>query len=329
MSTISTATGFSFENIEGISIVDSAIKAGLFFPYSCKNGRCKTCMCQLISGSTRLLNEEIGLSECEKKSGWILGCVRTPLSNLTISAPGVSKHPLPAVKTLPCRISKRELLSNDVIRIILRLPQDSYLHYYPGQYIDVIKGDIRRSYSIANAPQQNGLIELNIKRIEGGQMSEYWFDKAKPNDLLRINGPLGTFFLKDFQEKNLIFLATGTGFAPIKAMLENLSQVKQNERPISIRVYWGGRSEADFYTTKPDIGFPYAFKRVLSRCVRNNKLIYVQEACLAEVDEFTDTQVFACGSNSMIEDARSLFVKAGLDETDFYSDAFVCSAYSY
>jgi CDP-4-dehydro-6-deoxyglucose reductase len=137
---------------------------------------------------------------------------------------------------------------------------------------------------------------------------------------------LGTFFLRDFQGKNLIFLATGTGFAPFKAMLECLSQLRVNERPNSLKVYWGGRSEADFYTSKPDIGFPYVFKRVLSRSADNKKLDYVQEVCLAEIDDFTDTQVFACGSNTMIEDARSLLVKAGLDETAFYSDAFVCSA---
>lgn len=326
MNVIKTTTGLAFNALPDKSIVDAAIASGVFFPYSCKTGRCKTCKCKVTAGETALLADELGLTEAEKADGWVLGCVRTPTSELTISAPGVSKFEMPQAKMLPCRISALEPLSADVIKVTLRLPPNSQLQYYAGQYIDVIKGDIRRSYSVANAYTKDGQIELHIKRFNGGKMSEYWFEQAKVNDLLRLNGPLGTFFLRDYSGKDLIFLATGTGFAPVKAILESLSQIKPEALPRSIKVYWGGRALPDFYSGVPDIGFPYIFKRVLSRGADGDAQGYVQNVCIDDVADFQNTQVFACGSNGMIEDARSLLVKAGLGETDFYSDAFVCSA---
>lgn len=326
MNAIKTTTGLTFNALPDKSIVDAAIASGVFFPYSCKTGRCKTCKCKLTAGETTLLADELGLTEAEKAEGWILGCVRKPMSELTICAPGVSKFEMPQVKMIPCRISALEPLSTDVIKVTLRLPPNNQLHYFAGQYIDVIKGDIRRSYSIANAKTLDGQIELHIKRFSNGKMSEYWFEHAKANDLLRLNGPLGTFFLRDYVEKDLIFLATGTGFAPVKAILESLSQAKPEELPRSIKVYWGERTITDFYSGAPDIGAPYIFKRVLSRSVGGEAQGYVQNVCLGDVVNFQNTQVFACGSNAMIEDARSLLVKAGLEETEFYSDAFVCSA---
>jgi len=326
LNAIKTLTGLAFNSIADKSIVDAAIASGIFFPYSCKTGRCKTCKCKVVAGETALLADELGLTEAEKVDGWILGCVRKPMSELTISAPGVSKFEMPQAKMHPCRISSLEPLSTDVIKVTLRLPPNNQLQYYAGQYIDVIKGDIRRSYSVANAHTKDGQIELHIKRFNGGKMSEYWFEQAKVNDLLRLNGPLGTFFLRDYSGKDLIFLATGTGFAPVKAILEGLSQAKSEDLPRSIRVYWGGRKASDLYSLTPDIGFPYIFKRVLSRGADGDAQGYVQNVCLSDVADFQNAQVFACGANAMIEDARSLLVKAGLQEAEFYSDAFVCSA---
>lgn len=326
MNAIKTTTGLAFNALPDKSIVDASIAAGVFFPYSCKTGRCKTCKCKVATGETALLADELGLTEAEKTEGWILACVRTPTSELTINAPSVSRFEMLQVKMLPCRINALEPLSADVIKVTLRLPPNSQLQYYAGQYIDVIKGDIRRSYSVANPYTKDGQIELHIKRFNGGRMSEYWFEQAKVNDLLRLNGPLGTFFLRDYAGKDLIFLATGTGFAPVKAILESLSQAKPEDLPRSISVYWGGRVLSDLYSDMPDVGFPYIFKRVLSRSADGDAQGYVQNVCIGDVADFQNTQVFACGSNAMIEDARSLLVKAGLAEADFYSDAFVCSA---
>lgn len=326
MNSIKTTTGIAFNVLPDKSILDAAIAAGVFFPYSCKTGRCKTCKCKVAAGETALLADELGLTEAEKVEGWILGCVRKPTSELTISAPSVSRFEMPQAKILPCRISTLEPLSTDVIKVVLRFPPNNQFKYYAGQYIDVMKGDIRRSYSIANAWAKDGQLELHIKRFNGGKMSEYWFEQAKINDLLRLKGPLGTFFLRDCAGKDLIFLATGTGFAPIKAILESLSQVNPKELPRSIRVYWGGRVLSDIYSVAPDIGSSYIFKRVLSRSADGDVKGYVQDACLSDLANFKNAQVFACGSNAMIEKARSLLIKTGLEESEFHSDAFVCSA---
>jgi CDP-4-dehydro-6-deoxyglucose reductase, E3 len=326
MSAVKTTAGLSFESVAGKSILDAAIAAGLFYPYSCKTGRCKTCKCKVVSGQMKLLSDELGLTDAEKANGWALACVREPISDLMIEAVGVSKFSMIQVKMIPCRINALEQLTDDVIRVVLRLPPNNRFEHYAGQYIDVIKGNISRSYSIANVNDEDRQIELHIKRFAGGCMSDYWFNQAKVNDLLRLNGPLGTFFLRDFSGKNLIFLATGTGFAPVKAILENLSKVNPEERPCTVRVYWGGRVASDLYASKPDVGFPYAFQRVLSRSADGDAVGYVQDACLADVADFKNTQVFACGSAAMIEDARRLLVNAGLEEAEFYSDAFVCSA---
>ena len=326
MRAIRTTSGLEFEGRPGQSLVDAAMGVGIFYPYSCKSGRCKTCKCKVVSGATKLLGDEVGLSDGEKQEGWILGCVREAVSDLTISVAGASKFSMPLVRMIPCRISVLDQISVDVMRVALRLPPNSKFEYYPGQYVEVVKGGVRRSYSVANDYSQDCMLELHVKRFSDGLMSEYWFEQAKINDLLRLNGPLGTFFLRDFLGVNLIFLATGTGFAPVAAMLGRLSSVKPEDRPRSVCVYWGGRVESDFYAQAPDIGFPYIFKRVISRGSVGDALGYVQAVCLADTVNFENTMVFACGSNSMIEDAKCLLVEAGLDEADFYSDAFVCSA---
>lgn len=274
-----------------------------------------------------MLGDELGLTDLEKSEGWILGCVRGATTGLTINAPGVLNFEMPQVKLLPCRISSLCMLSKDVIKVTLRLPPNNQFEYFSGQYIDVIKNNLRRSYSIANAHSKDAELELHIKRFAEGQMSSYWFNEAKVNDLLRLNGPFGTFFLRDFAGKDLVFLGTGTGFAPIKAILESLSQINANESPRSVRVYWGGRVLPDLYMNAPDTGFSYEFKKVLSRSKDGDVTGYVQAACLNDGVDFENTQIFACGSNSMIEDARRLFIKAGLEESFFHSDAFVCSSF--
>ena len=326
MSQINATQGLSFNAGESISIVNAALKAGLFFPHSCTVGRCKTCKCKVVSGCTTLLLDELGLSDTEKSQGWILACVRVAVGNLTISDVTLSETPMPEIKMVPCRINSLEYLTHDILKVVLRMPPSQKLSYYPGQYINVIRDEVRRSYSIANFCTGEGLLELHIKKYDGGLMSKYWFLEAKVNDLLRMNGPIGTFFLRNIANKDLIFLATGTGFAPVKALLESILHSKKCDWPRSVRVYWGGRIASDMYSEAPEIGFPYVFKRVLSRSSDGDAKGYVQNACLDDVADFQNTQVYACGSNAMIEDARSLLVKAGLEETDFYSDAFVCSA---
>ena len=159
-------------------------------------------------------------------------------------------------------------------------------------------------------------------------MSRYWFGEARQNDLLRLNGPLGTFFLRDIDGKDLVFLATGTGIAPVKAMLEALSHVEPERRPRSVAVYWGGRHEQDLYWRPSDIAVDHRFETVLSRAPDEwtGRRGHVQDVLLKDKPALEDCVVYACGSDVMIHSARARLHAAGLPSHAFHSDAFVCSA---
>jgi len=325
---INTNNGLSFSQIDGESILTSSEKAGFSFPYSCRNGRCSSCKCRVIQGDTESFGEELGLSQDQKSAGWILGCVRSAKSDISIDVEDLSKVVLFPNRTLPCKIDGISLLAQDVIRVVLRFPPASKIEYYPGQYVDLIGvGGARRSYSIANAFDTSNRLELHIKKVLDGTMSEYWFNSAKEGDLLRVKGALGTFFLRDVAGKNLIFLATGTGIAPVKAMLEGLSEIPTCEQPASVTVYWGGRIPSDLYYEFSGFDFRFHFEPVLSRPSSDwlGKVGYVQNVLLSEGSDLNNAEVYACGSDAMIRSARELLVKAGLPERSFYSDAFVSS----
>jgi CDP-4-dehydro-6-deoxyglucose reductase len=263
------------------------------------------------------------------EQGWILGCARVAETDLVLEVEDLTGLAPPPARTLPCRISSIEKPAPDVARIRLRLPPASDFQFLPGQYIDVIgHGGLRRSYSLASAgPAEQGL-ELHVRAVEGGALSSYWFNHAKTNDLLRLQGPRGTFSLRDVSGRNLIFLATGTGIAPVKAMLEALLTLAPGSGPASVTVLWGGRVPGDLYL---DIGRMPAIHRyipVLSRAgdAWEGARGHVQDVLLDERPDLGNALVYACGSDAMIHDARPALVRAGLPERRFHSDAFVCSA---
>ena len=217
------------------------------------------------------------------------------------------------------------------MRVTLRLPPSNNFSFLPGQYIDVIGTEgLRRSYSIANAPRADKLLELHIREVPNGAMSQFWFQKAQVNDLLRLRGPLGTFFLRDTWGKDLVLMATGTGIAPVKAILEGLLALDADALPRSITVYWGARHREDLYWAAS--GFetlPYfRFVPVLSRADADwpGERGHVQDTVLRDHLVLESTVVYACGSDAMIHGAQTKLRAAGLPERQFHSDAFVCSA---
>lgn len=328
MSSIRITSGVRFSQLPGESILESGEKSDIALPYSCRTGRCSSCKCRVLSGETEVLSAELGLTHKEKADGWILGCVRAAVSDLDIEVDDLDGLELYEPKILPCRINFIERISNDVVGVILRLPPNSNFQALPGQHVEVIGGKgVRRSYSIANKLAKN-LVELHIKKVPNGRLSDYWFEAAKKDDLLRINGPLGTFFLRDMRGKNLVFLATGTGIAPVKAMLESIEHLSAEDAPDSITVFWGGRTSEDLYY---DLSKGKSFLRyvpVLSRAPQgwDGEIGYVQEVFVAEKPDLTSTMVYACGSDQMIHGARGLLVGLGLPTNMYFSDAFVSSA---
>ena len=328
MALVTLSSGKSFQANDASSILDAASQSNISLPYSCNTGRCGTCKCKVTSGETRSLHPEIGLTEKEKTEGWILSCVRAVKTDLQIEVADLGSIELPAPKIFPCRIITISPLAADVVRVLLRLPSDTNFSFIPGQHIEVIgPNGVRRSYSLANTNFSDQSLELHIRAVDGGAMSDYWFRHAKPNDILRLNGPLGTFFLRETARLDLIFLATGTGIAPVKAMLESMANIQADQKPNSVTVLWGGRKTQDLYFDVTQIPVTHTYIPVLSRPLDNwiGDKGYIQDVLLSKKPNLTKAAVYACGSNAMIQSAMIRLVEAGLPAKCFYSDAFVSS----
>jgi len=246
VSSVELANSVAFDCLEGQTILDSGRKQGVVLEHSCRTGRCGICKVRVIHGDTKVETAEESLSEAESARGFILTCCRSAVSDIALDAIDLGRLAHLKVQTLPARIDALKKLADDVLEVVLRTPPTSQFDFLSGQYVDVIgPGGIRRSYSIANAPQDDGRITLHIRKVHGGEMSAYWFEHAKQNDLLRFEGPLGTFCLRETAASRLVLLATGTGIAPIKAILEELQVDPRACQFELIHLYWGGRHSSD------------------------------------------------------------------------------------
>jgi CDP-4-dehydro-6-deoxyglucose reductase, E3 len=328
MNKVTLSNSRVFVCLSNLSMLDSAREAGIVLEHSCRTGKCGVCKAQVVAGETKIIRHEESLLEHEINAGIILTCCRTADSDVQLDVEDLGQ--LAAIKkmTLPCRIDSIALLAEDVVQIILRLPPNNSFRYLPGQYIDVIGvGGVKRSYSIANTFTQGGKIELQVKKVSAGVMSNYWFNDAKSSDLLRLDGPHGTFSFRDKPERNIIFLATGTGIAPVKSILEELEQNPWLTEGKNIYVYWGGRFADDLYW-RPDFArIKPIFKPVLSRADNTwqGQRGYVQDALVSDGVDLSDAVIYACGSLEMIESAATSLTLQGLKRNCFFSDAFVSS----
>jgi len=328
MISIVTTSGISFPQLEQDTILNAAEQSDVVLAYSCRTGRCSTCKCKVISGDTVPLANEVGLSQKEKNEGWILTCVRAATTNLEIEIDDLGDVILPNPALFPCRINSFDKASKHVIRVGLRLPPSSNFKILPGQYVDIIGPlGVRRSYSVANHVTDN-ILEFHIGEVDDGCLSDYWFGKAKINDLLRLNGPLGTFFLRSIKEQDVVFLATGTGIAPINAMIESIKLLAPEDHPKSLTVFWGGRTLDDLYFDPSADNKLLRYVPVLSRSALDWKgqQGYVQDVFLNEHPNLSNCAVYACGSEKMIRSSCEILVKSGLPEKRFFSDAFLPSA---
>lgn len=326
MSNVLLRNGTRFTCKPDVSILDNALGNGIALEHSCKTGQCGVCATRVVAGSTVTLKAEISLTDAQRAQGLVLTCCRAATSDLELDTEDLPELQGLTVKTCPARIDSIDQLSDSIIKITLRTPPHNKLQFLPGQYISVIgPNGLRRSYSIANTPRTDGKVELHIKKVEGGAFSQYWFDQAKANDLLRFEGPLGTFFVRSPKPKKLLLLATGTGLAPIKAILESMNSPAA-AAPLEVHVYWGNRYEDDVYTDLAQLAGPTVKTHlVLSQpatCWRG-RTGYVQHAVMEDHPELSDCEVYACGSLAMIESAKEALVESGLPSNKFYSDAFV------
>jgi CDP-4-dehydro-6-deoxyglucose reductase len=333
MSVITLANGTRFEAERGVSMLDAALAKGVVLEHSCRTGRCGSCKARVTQGSTVPLRAPVALSDDETKQGWVLTCTNEAASDVHLDIEDLGALAGIETRVTPARIATIEHLAEDVVRVELRLPPRSPFRFLAGQYLDVTSpSGVRRSYSIASAADTPEKVELQIRRVDGGQLSAYWFEQAKPNDLLRFNGPRGTFFLRPVAELHLIFLATGTGIAPILAMLRQLAIAPAAEQPLSVTLYWGGRHREDHYLDPAPALPGLRYVPVMSRADAEwtGARGHVQDVLLHELAHgqapaLAQAVVYACGSEAMIHGARRLLDDAGLPARRFFFDAFVSS----
>ena len=302
------------------TLLDGALSNKLFLQYSCKKGECGSCSASIIAGLVKNENGEI------VRSGVILMCNSYAQSDVTLEANYYPELAGIECMTVPCKIAKLDRVTDDIISLTLRLPATIVFEYLSGQYIDLMLGGVRRSYSIANAQSTSGHLELHIRLIQNGEFSQL-LKQSNINQLMRLEGPKGTFFVRDALNP-LIFLAGGTGFAPVKAMVEQLL-AQQSKRMIYI--YWGMQNSASFYT---DIANSWAtsldhvhYVPVLSSEEKDwrGRVGFVHQAVMEDFSNLSEYHVYACGSPLMIDAARKVLFTKELQETSFYSDAFVSS----
>lgn len=327
MPTVLLNTSQSFAADPTVSILDAARGAGVTLEYSCRTGRCGVCKAPVLSGNTAVLRPEESLSPEDAAQGMILTCCRSAVDEVALDIEPLNRLSGLEIRTMPARIVSIEPLAADIVRVLLKTPPTSPLRFLAGQYVDVIADGVRRSYSLANAPRSDNLLELLIKRYPGGHLSRYWFERAKQNDLLRIEGPLGTFFLRDDGPTNIVFLATGTGIAPVKALLEEMATDPARAARHRFRVFWGNRAAESFCWDPVALGLDIGFHHLLSGSDATwpGKRGYVQEAVANDGVDPEDTVIYACGSPAMITSARSMLIGLGLPARRFFSDAFVSS----
>ena len=324
---------FSVE--EGETILAAALRHGFVLPYSCRNGACGTCKGAVLEGHVDYGTYQLkALSNAEKAAGKALFCQAKPLGDLVIEARTVGAAKDIPVKTLPCRIQKLVRLSEDAMALYLKLPANERLQFLPGQYLEFLLRDgSRRSFSMANPPHDDALIELHVRHVPGGQFTDHVFAKMKERDILRFEGPHGTFFLREDSDKPIVFVASGTGFAPIKSILE-AAFAKGVERPMVL--YWGGRRPKDLYMNALAESWAAAhgnfrYVPVISDArpedAWQGRIGFVHRAVMEDFPDLSGYQVYACGVPVMIDAAHRDFVKqCGLPEDEFFADSFTTQA---
>lgn len=323
-------SGHRFTVNDDETILAAALREGFAMPYGCRNGACGSCKGAVLEGTLDPGNyQETALKPEEKAMGKALFCVARPCSDLVIEVKEISAAKDIAAKTLPCRVQKLEKRADDVMVMQLKLPANERLQYLAGQYLDfLLKDGRRRSYSIANPPHDDALIELHLRHVPGGAFTDHVFSTMQEKDILRINGPLGSFFIREESDRPMIFVAGGTGFGPIKAMLLHLFQEK-SPRPMVL--YWGARSRKDLYMAELPKRWEqehanFRFIPVLSAPKPEDNWTgrtgYVDQAVLEDFASLAGHQVYVCGAPAMVDSARRNFSQRGLPEAEFFADAF-------
>lgn len=322
--------GHTFTVEENENILNAALQQGVNLPYGCRNGLCGKCKGRILKGEVDYAdNVTKALSDEERLAGIALLCQAQPVSNITIEAHLVGSGDEIEVKKLPCRVQSKKLLCHDVMELRLKVPATERLAFLAGQYIDILLSDGRkRSFSLANAPHDDEVLLLHIRHVPGGEFTDFVFNEMAEKAILRIEGPLGGFYYREDSKGPVILMAGGTGFAPIKAIIEHCIAEK-SKRPMHL--YWGVRAKQDLYMAELAQSWVakndnISFTPVLSSPEQSDswqgRTGWVHEAVLADFVDLSAFEVYACGPPDMVNAGKNAFVQQGLDEARYFSDAF-------
>lgn len=322
-------SGHEFSVDEGETVLDAALRQNIGLPYGCRSGNCGSCAGELLQGEAIYPEAEPGF-ECADENCCVF-CQAVPRSDLTIKVREVENAAEIQTRTLPCRVVRIDHLAHDVIRLFLKLPDNQRMQFLAGQYLEFILADGRhRAFSIANAPHDDEFIELHIRHVDGGAFTDFVFSQMKEKAIQRIQAPLGSFTLNEASEKPMILVAGGTGFAPLKAIIEHTFHRGLN-RPIHL--FWGVRSKRDLYL--PELPEQWIenhdnvkFTPVLSEpdADWSGARGWVHEQVLTEYPDLRDQEIYMAGPPPMIIAAREAFRNAGVAEEAMYYDSFEYAA---
>ncbi len=333
-------SGRSFQAEPDEPMLTAGIRQGIGLPYGCKDGACGSCKCRKISGTVvHRPHQDKALSAEEEAEGYVLTCCGVATSDVVLESRQVTHAGAFPIKKMPARVAQLEKLSPDVMRIQLQLPANDVIQYHAGQYVEFILRDgARRSYSMANAPHtliERGapMIDLHLRHMPGGQFTDHVFGAMKEKEILRIEGPYGSFHLRDDSPKPIVLLASGTGFAPIKAIIEHMQFMGITRDTV---LYWGGRRPRDLYMSDwvqaqcaemPHMKYVPVVSDALPEDGWRGRTGFVHLAVLQDLPDLSGHQVYACGAPIVVDSARRDYVeKAGLPEHEFFADAFTSEA---
>ena len=310
----------------GETVLDAAERAGYSLPYSCRKGVCSSCEGSLRDGVVR-----IGAGEVAAPKADVLFCQAKPLSDILIDPKRIERHDPQARKRIGASVYRITRPVDDVAILQLRFPAGVRARFKAGQYLRIAMPDgDTRNFSMANPPHQGDGAQLHIRRVPGGRFSEGVLATLQPGDQLEVELPYGDFYLRTGSDRPIVCLATSTGFAPLKSMIEDLIK-RGNKRPVQL--YWGGRRRQDLYLAELAAKWAarvawFAVTPVLSEPDADwqGATGLVHRAVLKDCSDLSGAQVYACGNPLMIRHARRDFeTSARLPADQFFADPFVPS----
>ncbi len=329
--------GATIEVEEGQTILDAALRQGIYIPHACGHGLCGTCKVQVLDGNVdHGVSNPFALMDFERDEGKTLACCATLESDVTVEA-DIDDEPdarIIPVEDFDTVVSRIETLTPTIKGIWLKL--DRAIDFQAGQYVQIIMPGVEggRPFSIANAPKEiarTGELEINVRIVEGGAGTAYLHNQLKVGDKLRVSGPYGRFFVRSSEKEPIIFMAGGSGLSSPRSMiLDLLAQGTQQE----ITLIYGQRNLAELYydaefktLAQQHKNFHYVPALSEDATGFDGLKGFVHDAAKEHFDgDFSGHKAYLCGPPVMIEACLSTLMQGRLYERDIYAEKFITAA---